>query len=96
MSLIVIVCVFSKGVPQGKMIVLDLMAESAPVWKRSESFYGQPFIWCMLHNFGGNLGLYGAIESITTSKSGFLQPCKKKVENGCCTIQLTSSSTHTG
>lgn len=63
---------FTVGVPQGKMIVLDLMAETTPIWKETESFYGQPFIWCMLHNFGGNLGMYGAIHSVTQSKQQYL------------------------
>uniref|UniRef100_A0A8C0G4L6 Alpha-N-acetylglucosaminidase n=1 Tax=Chelonoidis abingdonii TaxID=106734 RepID=A0A8C0G4L6_CHEAB len=53
-----------RGVPSGRMIVLDLFAESKPVYQRTESFYGQPFIWCMLHNFGGNHGLFGMMESI--------------------------------
>ncbi|XP_040392642.1 alpha-N-acetylglucosaminidase [Cygnus olor] len=52
------------GVPLGRMIVLDLFAESKPVYPWTESFYGQPFIWCMLHNFGGNHGLFGTVEAI--------------------------------
>uniref|UniRef100_A0A8B9V5T2 Alpha-N-acetylglucosaminidase n=1 Tax=Anas zonorhyncha TaxID=75864 RepID=A0A8B9V5T2_9AVES len=52
------------GVPLGRMIVLDLFAESKPVYPWTESFYGQPFIWCMLHNFGGNHGLFGTVESL--------------------------------
>ena len=52
--------------PQGKMIVLDLYADIHPVWQRTESFYGQPFIWCMLHNFGGNIGFYGNFMKVTT------------------------------
>ena len=57
------------GVPLGQMIVLDLYAEVRPVWQRTESFYGQPFIWCMLHNFGGNLGLYGNFKSVTSGNT---------------------------
>uniref|UniRef100_A0A8D2L159 Alpha-N-acetylglucosaminidase n=1 Tax=Varanus komodoensis TaxID=61221 RepID=A0A8D2L159_VARKO len=53
-----------QGVPLGRMLVLDLFAESKPVYPWTESFYGQPFIWCMLHNFGGNHGLFGTAESI--------------------------------
>ncbi|XP_053121685.1 alpha-N-acetylglucosaminidase [Hemicordylus capensis] len=53
-----------QGVPLGRMVVLDLFAESKPVYSWTESFYGQPFIWCMLHNFGGNHGLFGTAESI--------------------------------
>ncbi|XP_038634429.1 alpha-N-acetylglucosaminidase-like isoform X2 [Scyliorhinus canicula] len=52
------------GVPLGRMIILDLFADSRPAYSFTESFYGQPFIWCMLHNFGGNTGMYGTIETI--------------------------------
>uniref|UniRef100_A0A8C5WDK7 Alpha-N-acetylglucosaminidase n=1 Tax=Leptobrachium leishanense TaxID=445787 RepID=A0A8C5WDK7_9ANUR len=54
------------GAPIGRIVVLDLFAENSPVYQRTESFYGQPFIWCMLHNFGGNHGLFGQVESINS------------------------------
>lgn len=54
------------GVPLGRMIVLDLFAETEPMFSSTESFYGQPFIWCMLHNFGGNSGLFGTVDSINS------------------------------
>ncbi|TSL82561.1 Alpha-N-acetylglucosaminidase [Bagarius yarrelli] len=54
------------GVPLGRMIVLDLFAESMPVFNFTKSFYGQPFIWCMLHNFGGNSGLFGTVERVNS------------------------------
>jgi hypothetical protein len=41
------------GVPRGRMLLLDLFADEHPVWSRTASMYGHPFIWCMLHNFGG-------------------------------------------
>ena len=50
------------------MIVLDLYAEIQPIWLKTNSFYGQPFIWCMLHNFGGNIGMHGTLETIATGK----------------------------
>ncbi|BFY99943.1 hypothetical protein BsWGS_02983 [Bradybaena similaris] len=52
------------SVPLGRMIILDLCAETLPVYQRLQSFYGQPFIWCMLHNFGGTMELYGAVDSV--------------------------------
>lgn len=55
-----------NGVPRGRMIILDLFAETSPVWKITESFYGHQFIWCMLQNFGGTHGLHGAIQNVTT------------------------------
>ncbi|XP_071505649.1 alpha-N-acetylglucosaminidase-like [Diadema antillarum] len=53
-----------QAVPIGRMIVLDLFAEARPFYNSTSSFYGQPFIWCMLHNFGGNTGLYGKLEVV--------------------------------
>lgn len=55
---------YVQAVPQGRMIILDLQAEARPVYSRMNSFYGQPFIWCMLHNFGGNDGLYGMLDAV--------------------------------
>ena len=45
-----------SGVPRRRLVLLDLIAESHPLWRRTEGFYGAPFLWCMLHNFGGNSG----------------------------------------
>ncbi|XP_047322324.1 alpha-N-acetylglucosaminidase isoform X2 [Impatiens glandulifera] len=53
-----------NSVPFGKMIVLDLFAEVRPMWKKSSQFYGTPYIWCMLHNFGGNIEMYGTLDIV--------------------------------
>jgi alpha-N-acetylglucosaminidase len=50
------------------MIVLDLQSELYEQYTRFDSYFGQPFIWCMLHNFGGTLGLYGAAERVNKVK----------------------------
>lgn len=49
---------------QGNILVLDLQSEQHPQYNRTKSFYGQPFIWCMLHNFGGTLGMHGSIRLV--------------------------------
>ncbi|PQK12588.1 hypothetical protein BB8028_0003g12050 [Beauveria bassiana] len=57
---------FLDGVPVNEdMLLLDLFAESTPQWQRTDSFYGKPWIWCQLHGYGGNMGLYGQIENVT-------------------------------
>ncbi|WP_121352060.1 alpha-N-acetylglucosaminidase [Flavisolibacter nicotianae] len=53
-----------NAVPNEKMIILDLWSEKNPVWNRTEAYYGKPWIWCMLHNFGGNVNLYGRMEQV--------------------------------
>lgn len=50
---------YLKGVPQDKVLILDYYLENTPVWKHTESFYGQPYILCYLGNFGGNVRLAG-------------------------------------
>lgn len=45
---------YLTGVPQGKMILLDYYCERVEEWKLLDKFYGQPYIWCYLGNFGGN------------------------------------------
>ncbi|KAJ0038292.1 hypothetical protein Pint_23963 [Pistacia integerrima] len=54
------------SVPVGKMIVLDLFADVKPIWKTSSQFYGTPYVWCMLHNFGGNIEMYGILDAISS------------------------------
>ncbi|KAL0561845.1 hypothetical protein IC582_002290 [Cucumis melo] len=55
-----------QSVPFGKMIVLDLFADVKPIWKTSSQFYGTPYVWCMLHNFGGNIEMYGILDAISS------------------------------
>jgi alpha-N-acetylglucosaminidase len=47
------------------MLILDLYSESQPQWQRTKSYFGKPWIWCQLHDFGGNMGLYGQIMNLT-------------------------------
>lgn len=61
---------FVNGVPKNKMILLDYYAENTEIWKRTESYYGQPYLWCYLGNFGGN-----------TMMTGNLRETGKRIEN---------------
>lgn len=62
-----------NAVPNDKMIILDLWSENHPVWQRTEAYYGKPWIWNMLHNFGGNISLYGRMDEVATSPITTLQ-----------------------
>lgn len=53
---------FLTGVPQGKMSLLDYHCENVELWKTNDGFYGQPYIWCYLGNFGGNTTLTGNVK----------------------------------
>ena len=55
-----------NAVPNDKMLLLDLATEIEPVWKRTDAFYGKPWIWNMLNNFGGNVNLFGRMEGVAS------------------------------
>lgn len=70
-----------NAVPDDRMIVLDLAAEIQPVWKRTEAFYGKPWIWNMLHNFGGNIVMFGRMNGVADGPAEALKdPASKKME----------------
>ncbi|KAF9424363.1 hypothetical protein HW555_000502 [Spodoptera exigua] len=55
---------FLDVVPNGRILILDLQSERLPKYYILNMYYGQPFIWCMLHNFGGTLGMFGNMVTI--------------------------------
>ncbi len=61
---------YLSAVPQGKMTILDYFCDNTEVWKPTNSFFGQPYVWCYLGNFGGN-----------TMMSGDLKEVEKRMEN---------------
>ena len=50
------------GVPSDKLVLLDYHCENVELWKSTEKFHGQPYIWCYLGNFGGNTTLTGNVK----------------------------------
>ena len=50
---------YLEAVPRGKVTLLDYYTEHTPVWTITDGFYGQPYIFCYLGNFGGNTRLAG-------------------------------------
>jgi alpha-N-acetylglucosaminidase len=55
------------AVPDDKMIILDLWSEKNPMWLKTNAYYGKPWIWNMLHNFGGNVNMYGLMDRVATA-----------------------------
>ena len=56
---------YLNAVPNSRMILLDLFATAEPQWKRTKAFYGKPWIWCMLNNWGGKMGRYSRTYAVT-------------------------------
>ena len=60
------------AIPDDRMIILDLWSERHPVWKRTNAYYGKPWIWCMLHNFGQNTNMSGNATSVANDPANAL------------------------
>lgn len=64
------------GVPVGGFIILDLFSEGRPRWHAG--YDGHEFLWCMLHNFGGKVGMQGRLEA---TLNGFFDAQEQFPEN---------------
>jgi alpha-N-acetylglucosaminidase len=68
---------YLAGVPRAKLWLLDLIAESHPVWSITASFFGHPFFYCTLLNFGGRQGISGDVPKLW---NGFNEALKGTAE----------------
>ena len=50
---------YITAVPKERHLILDLDSPSRPQFSRLESFFGHPFVFCMIHDFGGQNSLFG-------------------------------------
>lgn len=54
----------------GDIVILDLFSECRPmfgipsIWKRENGYDGHSWMFCMLENFGGNVGLHGRMDQL--------------------------------
>ena len=55
------------------MIVLDLWGDRHPVWQAREAFFGKPWVWNVLYNFGGKTSLNGDLPSIASNLAAALR-----------------------
>ncbi|HTM30410.1 MAG TPA: alpha-N-acetylglucosaminidase [Vicinamibacterales bacterium] len=55
------------AVPDDRMLVLDLYGDRNPVWKERQAFFGKPWIWNVLYNFGGRVALNGDLPHIAAN-----------------------------
>lgn len=68
---------YLESVPNDAMLILDLYAEAYPQWNKTNSYFGKPWVWCQLHDYGGNVGMEGNLHEITHGPLDALN-----VENG--------------
>ena len=55
---------YITSMPKERRLLLDYYCERQPVWERTDAYYGVPYIWCYLGNFGGNSMLAGNLDTV--------------------------------
>jgi alpha-N-acetylglucosaminidase len=74
---------FLSGVETNSdMIILDLVSDAAPLWQATNSYYGKPWIWCQVHDYGGNMGFMGKILNVTHNATQALAESKSLIGFG--------------
>jgi alpha-N-acetylglucosaminidase len=54
---------YLSGVPDERLILLDLWGEHAPMWRDTE-MYARRWVWSAIHNFGGRFALFGDLDGV--------------------------------
>ncbi len=52
------------ALPKDHLLVLDLYCEAGDNWKHRNEFGDTPWLWCTIHNFGGNTGMTGKLKRL--------------------------------
>lgn len=59
-----------RNMKNGDLLILDLFSECRPmwgipsIWKRDKGYEQHDWLFCMLENFGGNVGLHGRLDQL--------------------------------
>ncbi len=56
-----------NALPKDHLLVLDLYCERKENWRKRKQFNNTPWLWCTIHNFGGNSGLTARLDRIATA-----------------------------
>ena len=53
-----------SGVPDDRMVIIDLFSDGKPQWQRTNAYGGKPWLWCIINNWGGKQGMYGRMTQV--------------------------------
>ena len=83
------------GMKPGDLLVLDLFSECRPmfgipsIWKREEGYKQHGWLFCMLENFGANVGMHGRMDQLLDNFFSRNEKGGKSNEDTCKGIGFT-------
>ena len=89
----------ADSLPGRDLLVLDLFSECRPmfgapsVWRRDKGYGDHPWLFCMLENFGANVGLHGRMDqlihnfALAASRTTPLRPARSHLDGWGLTME---------
>ncbi len=74
-------------VPKGRLIMLDYYCEKVEIYRQTEKFYGQDFIWSYLGNFGGATMIAGDLADVSMKLDRVYQEAADECVGLGCTLE---------
>ena len=81
----------------GDLLVLDLFSECRPmfgipsIWKREQGYKQHQWLFCLLENFGANVGLHGRMDQLLDN---FYMLQSSKFQAHFCFLSWTETGTN--
>ncbi len=55
-----------SGLVPDDTLILDLDSDNRPQWKYRSGWNHRPWVWCIIQNFGGNVGMFGRMDIVAS------------------------------
>lgn len=81
------IAAYIKPVPAHRLIMLDYYCDKVEIYKQTDAFHDQDFIWSYLGNFGGNTMIAGNVEDISAKLDIVLSGDVKNCVGVGCTLE---------
>lgn len=78
---------YVESVPKGRLVMVDYYCEKTEVYRSTDSFFGQDFIWSYLGNFGGNTMISGNFKDISFKLDRAYKEAGSGMKGVGCTLE---------
>lgn len=86
---------YLSPVPKGRLLMLDYYCDRVELYRKTDNFYGQDFIWCYLGNFGGNTMISGNVKDLSAKLDKVFDDSKGNCTGVGCTLESLDVNDHT-
>ena len=78
---------YLTAVPKGKLLLLDYYCDKIELYRITDKFYGNDFIWSYLGNFGGNTMIAGNFKDISSKLDRVYAEAGDEFKGIGCTLE---------